>query len=80
MRRVTLMSAALLALAGCAIEDTPESAIVRQACHEGDLGACQWIDARDREIRAQRIAAVQSDGPTNTTCFGSGNTMHCTSY
>lgn len=95
MKRAMLMSAALLALAGCAHEDTPEVAAIRQACLDGNLTACQWIDIRDREVRAQRAAALESFGdsmqqvgnnmqqsysPVRTTCYGNRYSTNCTSY
>ena len=94
MRRVLLMSAALL-LAGCAKEDTPEVAAIRQACLEGNLTACQYIDIRDREIRAKKAAALQAFGtsmqqvgnsmqqsyrPVNTSCYSNRYSTNCTTY
>ena len=95
MKRLVLIAAGILFLSGCEVEDTPEVAKIRAACAEGNLTACNWIDIRDRELAAQRNAAIESFGdsmqqigdnmqsshsPINTTCYSSGYYTNCTSY
>ena len=95
MRRVMLMSAALL-LTGCEEPQKPaELVALENACASGNLDACQYLDQRRAQM-AQVLMGMQAQNyqrmaqpvtpitsvrrPTVTNCNPSGYGVQCTTY